>query len=144
MRWAAVKKLRFVERLASTSFSEAQLARRRYLGQPDHTLCDLPSNAASVSNYRSRRFLLAVTVPRAPTQLFLLHNGVVQIPRLEVHMKTEVSTVTTKGQLVIHYFLSSFDASIHREGTQVAFVEQENPGAAAPNTGVYPQPPRLP
>ncbi len=35
-------------------------------------------------------------------------------------MKTEVSTVTTKGQLVIHSKHSI------KEGTQVAFVEQEN------------------
>lgn len=39
-------------------------------------------------------------------------------------MKTELSTVTTKGQLVIPAKLRRKYAI--REGTQVAFVEQEN------------------
>lgn len=39
-------------------------------------------------------------------------------------MKTEVSTVTTKGQLVIPAKLRRKYAI--REGTQVAFVEEEN------------------
>lgn len=39
-------------------------------------------------------------------------------------MKTEVSTATTKGQLVIPAKLLRKDSI--REGTQVAFVEEEN------------------
>jgi AbrB family looped-hinge helix DNA binding protein len=46
------------------------------------------------------------------------------MPILGVRMKTPVSTVTTKGQLVIPSALRR-KYSI-KEGTQVAFLEQEN------------------
>jgi hypothetical protein len=41
----ALSKLRFVERVARASSREAEQARLRCIGQPDHTLCDLPSKA---------------------------------------------------------------------------------------------------
>jgi AbrB family looped-hinge helix DNA binding protein len=47
-------------------------------------------------------------------------------------MKSEVSTVTTKGQLVIPSKLRRKYAI--REGTQVAFVEEENRLALQPLT----------
>jgi AbrB family looped-hinge helix DNA binding protein len=50
-------------------------------------------------------------------------------------MKTEVSTVTTKGQLVIPAKLRR-KYSI-REGTQVAFLEQENRLVLQPLTAEF-------
>jgi len=50
-------------------------------------------------------------------------------------MKTEISTVTTKGQLVIPSKLRR-KYSI-KEGTQVAFVEQENRLVLQPLTAAF-------
>ena len=54
---------------------------------------------------------------------------------LEACMKTEVSTVTTKGQLVIPSKLRRKYAI--KQGTQVAFLEQENRLVLQPLTAEF-------
>jgi len=64
-----MSKLRFVEILARASSNEAEQARRRCFGQPDHTLCDLSSETALFLEFYSQRALQRVMVPIRRRQL---------------------------------------------------------------------------
>jgi hypothetical protein len=59
----------FVKGLARTSPSKAEQAWRRCFGQPDHTLCSLPSKRALFSEFCSQRFLQTAMISNPPASM---------------------------------------------------------------------------